>query len=71
MEDGPDHVAVRRLTNRAIERLNRQYIKKCDLPVPYCGPNREHTKIQRNLLFLLPIDTVAMIVVAKYSVQVL
>ena len=46
IEDGPDHVPVRLLTNQAIEGLNRQYIKKCDLPVPYRGPTREHTKIQ-------------------------
>jgi hypothetical protein len=71
IEDGQDHVTVRRLTNRAIEGLNRQYAKKCDLPVRYGGPDREHTKIQRNLLLLLPIDTVAMVVVAKYVVQVL
>ena len=51
IEDEPDHVQMRRLTNRAIERLNRQCIKKCDLLVAYRGPNREHTKMQRNLLF--------------------
>jgi len=71
IEDGPDHVTVWRLTNRAIERLNRQYVKKCDIPVPCRGPNREHTKVQTNLLFLLPIDKVVMVVIAKYSVQVL
>ena len=71
IEDEPDHVQMRRLTNRAIERLNRQCIKKCDLLFAYRGPNREHTKMQRNLLFLLPMDTVAMVVIAKYSVQVL
>jgi len=67
----PLHVAVRQLTNRTIEKFNRQCTKKCDLPVPYRGPNREHTQIKRNLHFLLPIDTVAMVVIAKYSVQVL
>jgi hypothetical protein len=58
-------------TDQTIERFNRQYTKKCDLPVHYRGPNREHTQIKINLLFLLPIDTVAMVVIAKYSVQVL